>query len=210
MFYLIGGTPRSGKTTIAKRLSRELNIPWITTDTLETIVSKYAPQDRFQELFPKTMVRKETNQSNDEMYEKYSAKEIKDLYIKQAETLWDALIAFIECESRCEHDYVLEGFHIPPELIVEMRETYPMKSIFVGRENEKEMLEAITKGTKKDDWVINKTINPEIFSKIAKMLALFSTDVRTEAEKRGLKYLDMGTDLEKNVAEALEYLKDSK
>ena len=34
MIYLIGGTPRSGKTTLSKKLSEALNIQYISTDIL--------------------------------------------------------------------------------------------------------------------------------------------------------------------------------
>lgn len=209
MFYLIGGAPRAGKTTVAKQLSSDLGVPWISTDTLETIVSKYVSEDTFAQLFPKTVVRRETKQSNDLMYTEHSAQEIKDLYIKQAETLWHALKTFIECESRCGHDYILEGYHIPPELIIQLQDQYPMQSIFLGREDAIATLDAITKGSATDDWVINKTVDNNTFPKIAEMLALFGREVRTEAEKRGLRYLDMGTDLEVATREAVRYLKST-
>ncbi|MEK7530422.1 MAG: hypothetical protein AAB573_00995 [Patescibacteria group bacterium] len=207
MFYLIGGTPRAGKTTIAKRLSGELGVPWISTDTIETVVSEYVPEDKYAELFPKGVVRKETNQSNDLMYSKYSADEIKTLYFRQAATLWDALVKFIECEFRYEHEYILEGYHIPPELVVQLQETYPIRSVFVGRENATEALEAILQSTQKGDWVLTKTQNKETFPKIAQMLSVFSRDVRIEAEKRDLHYIDIGADFSKGVNQAVQFLK---
>jgi shikimate kinase len=209
MFYLIGGAPRAGKTTIAKRLSEELGISWISTDTIESVVCLYVQEERFAELFPKTVVRRKTNQSNDIMYGEYTDREIIDLYKKQAKTVWKAIETFIECESKYSHDYVLEGHHLHPELVLELQGTYPLRSVFIGRENVNETLEAILKGSGDHDWVIAKTTKQETFSKIAKMLSLFSTDFRIEAEKLNLRYLDMGNDLNTGINGAVRYLKSS-
>ncbi len=38
MIYLIGGPPRCGKTTLAKEMSKKLEIPWISSDALEVVV----------------------------------------------------------------------------------------------------------------------------------------------------------------------------
>lgn len=210
MFYLVGGAPRTGKTTIAKYLSKELQIPWISTDTLESVVSQYVPLEKRGELFPKNIIRTETNQSNDEMYSRYSSEEIKAAYFKQAEVLWDALKAFIESEHQYEHEYILEGYHIPPELVMQMGDEYPMKSIFVGREDIEVVLESITSSTQKSDWVISKTKDAQTFSKIAEMLVSFSRDVRVEAEKRNLPYFEIGRDFNGDINRAIQCLMDAR
>lgn len=38
MIYLITGSPGCGKTTLAKNLSNQLSIPWISANTLESII----------------------------------------------------------------------------------------------------------------------------------------------------------------------------
>ena len=64
MFYLIGGAPRTGKTTLAKQLSKKLVLPWISTDTLESVVLKYFSDEELPLKFPKSVIRRETKQSN--------------------------------------------------------------------------------------------------------------------------------------------------
>jgi len=54
---LIGGPPRCGKTTLAKRVSHELGIPWISTDAFDDIVKEYVPAEERDKLFPKTVLR---------------------------------------------------------------------------------------------------------------------------------------------------------
>jgi hypothetical protein len=41
--YLIGGPPRTGKTTLAKRILRERGIPWASTDAVRDTVSPVVP-----------------------------------------------------------------------------------------------------------------------------------------------------------------------
>ncbi len=136
MFYLIGGSPRSGKTTIAKELSKKLNIPWISTDTLESVVMGYVSDDKLDTLFPKRVMRKLTNNSNDEMYTRFSSEQIADAYIEQSKSLANGIEMFIECESSYENDYILEGYHILPELVSRLKTKFDVKAIFVGREDE--------------------------------------------------------------------------
>ncbi len=209
MFYLIGGTPRAGKTTIAKQLSKVLGIPWISTDTLESVASEYIPEETFAQLFPKSIMRRETGQSNDAMYTQYSADEIKSAYFKQADGLRDALVTFIECESQYGHEYILEGYHITPGLVLELSGKYPVRSVFVGREDLVATLKAITESTQKNDWVISKTESEETFSKIAEMLVAFSRSTKIETEKRGLQYAAMDGDFIGNVGKAVQYLKQA-
>src|SRR4051812_42769122 len=111
MFYFIGGAPRTGKTTIAKSLAKELGVSWISTDTLESVISEYIPEEKF----PKNLIREETDQSNDVMYTQYSTDEIKFAYFKQAEAVQDTLMRFVECESQNGREYIFEGYHILPK-----------------------------------------------------------------------------------------------
>ena len=46
MIYLIGGPPKCGKTTLAKKLAGKYQIPWISADTLQNIVWAYTPKEK--------------------------------------------------------------------------------------------------------------------------------------------------------------------
>ncbi|MFA6503887.1 MAG: AAA family ATPase [Patescibacteria group bacterium] len=52
MIYLIGGPPRSGKTTLAKFASKKLGIPWISCDTLEVIAGAYMGKQKWNKTHP--------------------------------------------------------------------------------------------------------------------------------------------------------------
>lgn len=68
MIYLLGGPPKCGKTTLAKQLANDYQIPWISADTLENIVWAYTPQKKHAVLFPHKYSR---GRSNDEFYSEH-------------------------------------------------------------------------------------------------------------------------------------------
>ncbi len=206
MFYLIGGAPRNGKTIIAKQLSKELAIPWISTDTLESVVSQYVPEDKFYDFFPKNKLRKETNNSNDEMYSKYSSQEILDAYVSQGKSLAKAIEVFIESESKYDHSYIMEGHHLQPSLISEIETKFKVKPMFIGREDVNQINEAISKSQQLNDWVIVKTKDKATFPKIATMLSEFSIFIKSEAGKYGYDYVSMEGDFDERVVEVVSKL----
>ena len=209
MFYFIGGAPRAGKTTVAKRLSKELGVPWISTDTLEAVVSEYVAEETFPLIFPKSVLRRDTQQSNDELYGSYSAENIVAAYFEQARGLRAALGAFLASEETYDHSYILEGYHLLPEIVNDLAKKYSVQSIFVGREDVAATLKAIRESTQKNDWVISKTIHEGTFSKIADMLVLFSSHIKSAAEKHDLQYIDVGADFDSSVARSVQYLKST-
>ena len=85
MIYLIGGPPKCGKTTLAKKLSKKLVIQWVASDTLQVVareyVSKYASKKKIDELYPHNAQKGKTN---DETYLLNTPKQIAKNYIQQA------------------------------------------------------------------------------------------------------------------------------
>ena len=52
MIYLIGGSPRCGKTTVAKKLAMKSHIPWFPADYLASAVSQYISEGERADKFP--------------------------------------------------------------------------------------------------------------------------------------------------------------
>ncbi len=206
MFYLIGGAPRSGKTTITKQLSRKLNIPWISTDTMEDIAKTYTPKEQLDILFPKDFLRRKTNQNNDDMYTAFSTEQIADAYFEQAKNLAKAIERFIRTESAYEHEFVIEGHHISPQLAKELKKEFPITALFVGREDVVLSLEAITSDPNQNDWVTAKTKNTDTYRLISKMLTTLSTRNRKWCEKCDQEYFSMEGNFEERVSMAVEKL----
>jgi 2-phosphoglycerate kinase len=201
MFYLIGGAPRSGKTTLAKKLALKTGIPWVSTDTLESIVMEYTSRESIDDLFPKSLMRRQTNQSNDEMYTTYSSGQIVNAYLTQGKNLERAIEVFVECEAKYKHEFILEGHHIHPEFVTHLKERFELKAIFVGRDSVEKTKDAITQHSHENDWVTRKTKNPEIYQKIAEMLVDFSQYYKESAKVSGLTYISVEDDYNEKIEE---------
>ncbi len=180
-----------------------MNIPWISTDTLETIVSRYVPRNRYPKLFPKNILRERTRQSNDKMYTRYTALQISRAYITQAKTVWPAIELFIVEETYNEHNFIIEGHHIHPRLVKRlMKKHQKLKSVFLGRENINEIVTSARTYSSPTDWFVTKTKDERIYYKIAGMISAYSSYFRKEAKKQNLTYIDMGKDFKECLSKA--------
>lgn len=205
MIYLIGGPPRSGKTTLAKRLSARLRIGWVSTDTLESIVREHTPAKDQPKRFPKNVLRKKAPGGNDDLYTKFSAKEIAHAYLTQGKACDKAITAFVaDCVSE-GHDFVLEGYQLGPKLVAELVKRFPreIRVVFLVKQDVRALVEGFGKNSAKNDWVLQKTKKAATFEKIARMLSYFGARIKAEAERYRFPVECMDKDFLKTIA-ALE------
>jgi 2-phosphoglycerate kinase len=121
MIYLIGGTPRSGKTTVAKLLAKRLGISWVSCDSLEGIPKLYTPKNIYHKRFPKDIIRKETKNSNDLMYTRFNANQIVKACLTQGSSVWVAVEQFVEYLIGENLDYIVEGYQLPPKSVAKLK-----------------------------------------------------------------------------------------
>lgn len=210
MIYLIGGAPRCGKTILAKLLSKKLNIPWIATDTLESVAMVYTSKKDFNKCFPKSVIRRKTQYSNDIMYAQYSTKHIAGAYIKQSRTVWKAIGQLAEYELKQGRSYIIEGYHIHPLLVVKLKKKFSarkIKGVFLAKFNIDGIVRHSKQFTSKTDWFVKKTNNKDTYPKIASMIGELSKYFEKEARKYNQKIYVMDTHFKTKHSEALRYLK---
>lgn len=207
MFYFIGGAPRSGKTILAKKLSKDMGVPWISADSLESIASQYVSTEEFNKLFPKSKIRKETGGGNDLMYSKYTSQDIADAYINQAKATWRALEVFIECEDVYGHDYILEGHQIHPEFVRRISNKFPskIKVVFLGRSDIDTIVKSASENSIPGDWFTEKTKDKSTYPKIAEMITIYSSYFEKQA-KKDFPYFNMDQDFSKQLNKAEQAL----
>ncbi|MES2135123.1 MAG: hypothetical protein V4449_02700 [Patescibacteria group bacterium] len=204
---LIGGPPRSGKTTLAQKISEETGISWVSSDALDDIAKRYVPESDLERLFPKTTLRIKSGGENDGMYVAFSIEEIVSAYIKQAETIHKAIESFILCANVEDWNYVIEGYHVTPKLIAKLRsENIDTSSVMLISTKAEEVIERSIKSDTKQDWLRDNTKNQETFQKIADMISLFSKKLKQEAEENGIKVIDTSENFETKFQEAFDYL----
>lgn len=205
MIYIIGGPPKCGKTTLAKTLSKSLGIPWVSTDTLQCVIKPYINQEDFSKKFPTCYQR---GKDNDEKYSKFSSREIIAAYQQQAKTVYEAVDMFTVCELTDGNDFIIEGYHIEPELIAKLNLKYPekIKSIFLVKSDKDKFVCDIKKSSTPNDWIIVRTNKDETYQKIANMICEYGNFFKKESEKYGFKVLDMDNDFDNQIKKAINYL----
>lgn len=215
MIYLIGGPPRCGKTTVAKLLAQKLSIPWLSADTLESIVLATLEQvydaqgEQIAQMFPKDVLRKNTEHSNDRMYSEYSAEQIARAYIKQAEASAVAIETLVACEISHRHDYIIEGHQIQPHLAQKIRQEIgsdKVRCIFLGKLEALKVEAGLKANSAVNDWAQRKTNDEKTFAKISEMITFYSAYMRDEALQYDLHFIATDDDFHRKCEDSVEFL----
>lgn len=204
--YLIGGPPKCGKTTLAKRISKKLGIPWMSSDTLENIVWAYTPKEQHLALFSHSYLR---GDSNDEFYTHHTAEEIVQGYVEQSKATYEAISMMAETYLTDEDDFLVEGYQVTPEIVSRILKKFGdehIRTAFLLKRNEEIMLQDFHKSTTPNDWILRKTKDEATFAKIARMIAMYADFFEQEAKKYNLPVFEMDSDFIASLEKAMKYL----
>lgn len=165
MLYIISGASRSGKTKVAKELSKRYNLPYLSTDYLMMGFMNGVPEMGIHDkLWPNEIAQK----------------------------MWRFLEPFMETIIYSQEDYVLEGEAFLPELLKDFIDKYPtqVKVCFMGYHSISvlEKMNYIKTYASKNDWLANLP-NHEIVSHIENMIQ-YSKQIEEMALKNNLTYID--------------------
>jgi len=208
MIYLIGGPPRCGKTILAKKLSQKVGASWISADTIESIICQYTPASEQDTLMPKNKLRRDTQNSNDLMYTRYSANQILEAYIVQSKAIWKGIEALIECMISDNQDLIIEGHQLHPTFIKQLIDKYPsnVKALILSKSNVEHIVETARLGKDQNDWFLKKSKSPDIHFKIAEMIAKYSDFYSAEALNNSIDNVEYKKSFEDQINEALGIL----
>lgn len=204
---LIGGVPRTGKTTLAKKIAINLGISWISTDTLESIAHSYTPEEQRDARFPKSVMRRNTNRSNDEFYTTYSIAEIIDSYEKQAETVGVAIEALTKYADKEGWGYVIEGYHVTPTVLTKLRAADIMfNSVILVNSDPVQAIERSRQSDVENDWVRDNTKDEGTYTKIGEGIQEHSRRLIADCTESDIAYVDMSDNFENRTDEVYKLL----
>lgn len=191
MIYLIGGPPRCGKSRIAKAMAKHLGISYLSCDTLESVVQTECDERDYDTYFPKKIMREKTNNSNDQMYSRYTTPEIVAAYISHGQSTYQAIQTFIQCSIRDQDDYVIEGHHLHPFFINDLMKQFPdlIKSVVLLKKDLSAITRHIQKNNHPNDWAQVKTQHPRTYAKIAAMIQCYSSFYNKKAKENHIPTL---------------------
>lgn len=211
MIYLIGGAPRCGKSTVAKLVAKEHGATCISADALEGIAYRYTPPMYISQVFPKTVMRQATGNSNDEMYALHTKTEIVDAYLKQSQATWPAVESLAASGIAEGQSYVIEGHQVHPALISSLIETFGdqhVRGLVMFRSDAGDTVSSLRASQDPNDWVIAKSKTPAVHGDIALMIVAYGRKLRTEAKRFGVPIQGMDGDFWKRIYEAAAMFDD--
>ena len=109
MIYLIGGAPRTGKSTLCQRVANECRIGWISTDLIKEVLDQAG-------------VKKPARWSA-------NLREIADA----ADRFFPYLERFIWGVNSMADAYVIEGVDFLPSQVSELSKAFALRAVFLGR-----------------------------------------------------------------------------
>ena len=186
MLYLLGGSPRAGKTTLSKKFTLETGIPSFGLDYLKMGLARGAPSLG-------------VNPNGGDLN---IAKQIWPIVKGMA-------ITYIENSEDC----LLEGTYLLPEYVVELQQNYnaQIRSCFMGyadmdiKEKARHIREYGIKNYEMD-W--SSEDEKEALEK-AQFLKEFSVFIKTECKKYNLTYFESATDHQKTIADVVQFLRQT-
>lgn len=205
MIYFIGGPPRCGKTTLAKYMSKKLQIPWISCDTLEVISGAYMTKAKWDKTHPYNRLRR-IHKTNDRFYEALSTRKIVNVLRKEAHATFAAIDMMAICEIKDGNDYIVEGYHLEPRFIWTLVKKYGkknIKAVFLTKFDAEKFAQDVHESTTPNDWLIRCTKNKETFVRVGEMVSLYSFTFEKEAKKYGFQTMCMDQDFTKQMSKAI-------
>lgn len=182
MLFLVGGTSRSGKTLIAKKILADKRIPYLSLDWLMMGFNDGIPEYGIHHLLWPNEI---------------------------AEKMGPFLRGMIDCMLVDGMDYVIEGEAMLPELVADLINKNPdkIRAVFVGYTEISvgDKVALVKKHvTAENDWLTNEP-DEYIRDHIGNMIT-YSKGIRKNCEELGLPYFDTSADFPAAIEAATDSL----
>lgn len=177
MIYLIGGAPRTGKTRLARRLSRQLGIGWFPLDTLRFVVRSLVPEVTETDGFGRPPGP----------WADFFHPYVRDTVLSS---------------DHVAGDYIIEGIDFMPRHAHALAAELDVRSCFLGLSTVD--MDTIDAHAGRMDY--QRHLDPEIRRAYPRWIERWSRDVRAECIRFDLPYFDLAHDYEARAAKALASL----
>ena len=194
MIYLIGGAPRCGKTILSEALGATRKLSWISTDTFRSVILPYIPKSQVKKKLPDEFLRLEDS----------APENLLKSELVESKTVWPGVHGMIEHLIACKQDYIIEGVHLMPELVQELKRKRYWKQIrvvFLVKTDLDEIKDGFGRNTSKHDWLSSALKNKPLIEKAARMVQLKSLYIAKQANKYRFSVIDTGKEFEIKIAE---------
>lgn len=200
--YLIGGTPRTGKTTLTMRFIREQPMLAASTDairyTLRQVVNPVDQPDLFH------LGKYTSNDSEKRDFLRTHPMDVVTVQNAESAIVWKSVNDFIQSNIDDGFDVLIEGIAVLPELVSQLKCDY--RVVFIGNKSD-EHYQTILKSARANpnDWM--HKLEDETIEAFAIFNQTFSSFIEQEAAKYHLPYVEIHDDnFEADIDVALKLL----
>lgn len=201
MIYLIGGSPRVGKSILSSKLSKEINVPYICTDELRLIVLAYFKGNERKERFPFIDFF-----DLEKFFKHYTAKQMIKADKKEAASIWPGIKSLIDHLLLFNTNYIIEGAHLLPCFVKDYKDNKNVKIIFLSKLDDKKIYRGLLRYRNKGDWIAGNVKDKKIILLAAKLLSEYGHLCASETKRYDLKCINTEDNFYKKLNQGLKYL----
>lgn len=171
---LIGGAPVVGKTCLATKLSKETDLPWISTDAIRTLMQKVVRKEDYPALFYPPMSEAENYLKNN------TSQQIIDDQNKESVDVWHGVETILKNPYPWE-SFILEGVAILPKFISEAMDSFNnIYPVFLYEDREERIRKLIFE---RGLWDDAEKYSDRLKEKGVSWVVLFNKFIKEEAIK---------------------------
>ena len=204
MVYLIGGSPRGGKSILSRKLSKKLNIPYISTDNLRLVVLPYFKHNEKNKNFP--FIKMYDSVSTDKFFRIYSGQEMLKADLTEARAVWPGLKSLINHLLVCKMDCIIEGIHLLPSFVKEFKNNKNVRIVFLTKTTAEKIYKGLNSNKDNSDWLIDNAKNKETILIAAKTFCSYGKYFIRETKKYKYKCFNTEDNFNKQIRECIAYL----
>jgi len=186
--YLIGGAPRTGKTTLATMVAQKLSVPLTSTDTLRSQLRQTIPATAEPNLYYLDSLN--ANEADMTRLMREQTAEIIAAADRESSVVWRAVDALVRENIKTGQSIVIEGVAVLPALVARL-EGIPHVVHLGNQSHDHTKLVLEDARTHPDTWLGN--LKPATLKAFALFCQSTSTHIEREAHKYHQTYIEMSS-----------------
>ncbi len=205
MIYLIGGSPRSGKSILSRQLAKKLNIGYISTDNLRPVIIKYFSRRQQALKFP--FIKMFDSTEVEKFFQKYDGESQLKADLIESRTIWPGVRSLIDHLIACRMDYVIEGVHLLPNYINRLKKhEKELKIAYLVKRDAELLLKGLKKSRENNDWIAAHIKDDDVLRLAARSIAVYGEYFYRETGKYSFKTINTEIAFNNKLRSAMEYL----
>jgi 2-phosphoglycerate kinase len=200
--FLIGGTPRVGKTSLTLKFLKEKPILATSTDAVRYMMRQIIKESDEPNLFH--LGKYTSNDPERQAFLQNHSLEVISIQNSESAIVWHSVRDLVESNIADGFDVLIEGIAVLPKFVKQLECDYT--AVFLGNKSDQHfqtILDTARKNT--DDWMHN--LDDQTIEAFAIFNKTFSKYVENEANKHNLRYIEIhDNNFEQDIDLALKFL----